>query len=318
VKQPQSEAHLLTTLRFSHEDILCKGPCRIVLPCGHSCIEECGDLCRCACDIGPPLEVVTCQLKDELWQQSLDDVLSDSPTKSWHASQKTAPDQSNAPGTSASSSAESSPRKWREWDAGKADKTLREIQTASGLPTAGATINSLLFVETHREVAIRNGARVKVANVGTVKSKGSISNRDHNVSQQPGRNGKCPAKPVKVGNDNKAANNPNSQSGTRFKYAGSMAQRKIPPYRLKSPPISLLQSLSAHRPTTIPPDCLADQAVPASPNMVPHRHHFEAIHEVASNVSLDGIIQKTPFSKIFLESITENSTNNEGDLISFE
>jgi len=52
--------------------------------------------------------------------------------------------------------------------------------------------------------------------------------------------------------------------------------------------------------------------------MVPHRHHFEAIHEVASNVSLDGIIQKTPFSKIFLDSMTENSTNNEGDLISFE
>jgi hypothetical protein len=318
VKQPRSEAHLLTTLRFSHEDILCKEPCRIVLPCSHSCIEKCGDFCRCACDIGPPLEDVTCQLRDELWQQSLDDVLGDSPTKSWHASQKTAPDQSNTPGTSTSSSAESSPRKWREWDAGKADKTLREIQTASSLPTSSTTTNSLLFVETHREVAIRNGARVKVSNIGTVMGKGSISNRDRNASQQLSRNGKCPAKPVEVDNDNKAANNPNSQLGARFKYAGSMVQRKIPPYRLKSPPISLLQSLPANRPTAIPPDRLAGQTVPASPEMVPHRHHFEAIHEGASNVSLNGIIQKTPSSKIFLESVTENSTNNEGDLISFE
>lgn len=318
MEQPQSEAHLLTTLRFSHEDILCKELCCIVLPCGHSCIDKCGDLCRCACDIVPPLEVVTCQLKDELWQQSLDDVLGNSPTKSWNASQKTVPDQSNTSGTSTSSSAESSLRKWREWDAGKADKTLREIQTASDLPTTSATKNSLLFVETYREVAIRNGARVKVANVGTVKGKGSISNRDHNALQQPSRDGKCPAKPVKVDNDNKVVNNPNSQSVTTFKYAGSMGQRKFPPCRLKSPPIPLLQSLSALRPTTIPPGRLADQAVPNSPEMIPHRHHFEAIHERGSNVSLDGIIQKTPFSKIFLESITENSTNNEGDLISFE
>jgi hypothetical protein len=264
------------------------------------------------------LKVVTCQLKDELWQQSLNDVLGDSPTKSWHASHKTAPDQSNTPGTSTSNSAESSPRKWREWDAGKADKTLREIQTASGLPTASATTNSLLFVETHREVAIRNGARVKVANVGTVKGKGSNSNRELPASQKPGRNGKCPAKPVKVDNDNKAAYSQNSQSGIKFKYAGSMVQRKIPPYRSKSPPTSPLQSFSANLPTTIPPDRLADQAVPASPEIIPSRHDFEAIHEGALNVSLDGVIQKTPLSKSFLESITENSTDNEGDLISFE
>lgn len=245
---------------------------------------------------------MTGQFQDELWQPSLDDVLGDLPTKGWHDSRKTASCPSNTPGTSTSNSAESSPLKWREWDAGKADKTLREIQAASELPAAGAAKNFPLLVDTHREVTIKNGARVKVVKAGTVNGKGSTPALRPPSSRQPVVNVENPAK---VGNDKKQAVEQKSQPAKKFKYLGAAVVTKTPPSKLKSPQTSPLQPVSANLSTTAPPICLSDQTVSASLKMAPHLHHFEAV-------------KKDPYNYIFQELTVKSSTNNEEDLISFD
>jgi hypothetical protein len=256
---------------------------------------------------------VTGQSQVELWQPSLDDVLGDSPTKSRNDSQNTASGIPNTPGTP-SSSAESSPRKWREWDAGKADKTLREIQAASGLPTAGAAKTFPVLVDTHREVTIRNGTRVKVVKAGTVNGTSSTSTRFPSTCQ-PVKNAKSSAK---VGNDKKATADQKSQPAKKFKYLGSVAVTKTPPSKL-TPPTSPLQLVSANLSTTVPPICLPDQTVSVSLKTVPYLHHFEAVNkDPFSNTSLDLMAKKDPFDYIFPELAIENSTNGEDDLISFD
>jgi hypothetical protein len=258
---------------------------------------------------------VTGQFQDELWQPSLDDVLGDSPTKGGHASQKTASGPSNTPGTSTSNSAESSPRKWREWDAGKADKTLREIQAASELPAAGPAKSFPLLVDTYREVTIRNGARVKVAKAGTASGKGSVPARRPPPSRQLVVNAKSLAK---MGNDKKQPVEQKSQPVKRFKYLGAAIVTKTPRSKLKSPSTSPLQPVSTNLSATAPPIRIPDQTVSVSLETVPHLHHFEGFNDPFSNISLDLRAKKDPYDYIFQELAVKNSTNDEEDLISFD
>lgn len=258
---------------------------------------------------------MTGQVQDELWQPSLDDVLGGSPTKSGHASQKTASGLSNTPGTSASSSAESSPRKWREWDAGKADKTLWEIQAASELPTASAK-NFPVLLDTHREVTIRNGARVKAVKASTVNSKGSTPICRPPSSRQPLRSVKSPAK---MCNTKKPAADEKSQPGSNFKNLDSRAVVKIPPSKLKSPPTSPLQLDWVNLSTAPHPICLPSQTVSTSPTMVPCLHYFEAVDkDPFSKISLDLMVKKNPSDNIFSDLTIQNSITDEEDLISFD
>jgi hypothetical protein len=258
---------------------------------------------------------VTGQSQVELWQPSLDDVLGDSLTKSRHDSQKTASGTSNTSGTASSSSVESSPRKWREWDASRADKNLREIQAASEVPTAGSSKRFPVLVDIHREVTVRDGARVKVVNFGTGNGNGSTP--PHLPSpRQPVRNAKNPAK---IGNDKKAAADQKSQPVRKLKYLGSTVVTKTPPSKLKGPQTSPLQLVSANLSTAVPPICLPDQTASASLKTVPHLHHFEAVNkDPSSRISLDLMVKKDPFDYIFQEVIIDNSTKDEEDLISFD
>jgi hypothetical protein len=106
---------------------------------------------------------------DEVWQPSLDDVLGDrgQSSKNGGDSYNAASGQSNTPTTSASASTQSSPRKWREWDAGKADEALREFQPLKNNSNANAKAKFPLLKETHRPVTIESGSRVKLVKVPT-------------------------------------------------------------------------------------------------------------------------------------------------------
>jgi hypothetical protein len=314
VKQPKNEPHLLTTPRFLHEDILCKQPCRILMSCEHRCSERCGDLCRCACNIIAPLEIVTGRFKDELWQPSLDDVLDDSPTKGWHVSQKKASHLTETPGTSVSNSTESSPRKWREWDAGKADKTLREIQAASELSAASNARPFPLIAETHREVTIKNGARVKVA---TANGRGPNSYRHPPPSRRQAENLKSFER-GKAGSGQKSVVEKSAQLGTKFKYAGSVEVTNTPSYTLRAPPDSPLQSMSANLSATALPIRRFEQAVCTSLEIVPDWQYLEVTDQISQAATLEQIIKKPALIDIFPDPIIEFSADDEEDLISFE
>jgi len=258
---------------------------------------------------------VTGQSQVELWQPSLDDILGDSPIRSRHDSQKTASGISNTSGTASSSSVESSPRKWREWDASKADKTLREIQAAADLPTARSAKRFPVLVDIHREVAVRDGARVKVVKSG--KGNRNSSTPPHIPSpRQPIRNVKSPEK---MGNDKKAAADQKSLLVKKFKYLGPAVVTKTPPLKLKSLLTSPLQLVLANLSTAVPPIFLPDQTAVESLQTIPHLHHFEVVNkDPPSNVSLDLMVKKDPFDYISQDMTTDNSTKDEEDLISFD
>lgn len=83
-------------------------------------------------------------------------------TKKVQTSQHIASGQSNIPAATASNSEQSSPRKWREWDAAKADAALQEIQLKINSSTANTAAKFPILKETHRPVTIKNGSRVRL------------------------------------------------------------------------------------------------------------------------------------------------------------
>jgi hypothetical protein len=121
-------------------------------------------------------------IRDELWQPSLDDVLGDLPTKSGQTSDMAASGHSNTPGTSTPASTESSPRKWREWDAEKADEALREIQATSIDLHVNIKAQLPLLKDTHRQVAVENGTRVRLIKGATSNGRQS---ENSNVTHHP-------------------------------------------------------------------------------------------------------------------------------------
>ena len=73
-------------------------------------------------------------------------------------------------GTPVFSSAGSSPTKWRQWDARKADRVLEELHAARKSAEAGtANLKAPVFKDIHHAVTIQNGSRIRQAGGVTVK-----------------------------------------------------------------------------------------------------------------------------------------------------
>jgi hypothetical protein len=173
-KQLQIKVMNLPPVRFRHDDMVCKEDCHVRLPCGHNCTERCGDDCRCQCDkaiqAGVVLGEVTSELQEEIWQMSLDEVLGDSSTSGKKTREQTDSRPSTSAGTPDYTSAGSSPRKWREWDATKADKESEQLRRPRhSMARKAITDGAPVFKEIHRAVVVTEGSRERKITKNTTR-----------------------------------------------------------------------------------------------------------------------------------------------------
>jgi hypothetical protein len=110
------------------------------------------------------------ELRDEAWQPSLDDVLGSSSTSGLQSRGCTDSRPSTPSDTPVFSSAGSSPTKWRQWDAKKADRALEELHAARKSANAGtANFTAPVFKDIHHAVTIQNGSRIRQVGGMTMK-----------------------------------------------------------------------------------------------------------------------------------------------------